>query len=137
MPKDVTILDVGRPVTVTATVTDETIYLEPEALQASLGWERKPEGLCRDEICVPVPDGFGLESGLGVDVGKVAQLLKRPFAHNLAERAAYLGVSAQNRAEALASLQAPDFTLPALDGTMHTLSNYRGQKILLVAYASW
>ena len=39
-----------------------------------------------------------------------------------------------------ASLEAvshPEFTLPDLDGTMHTLSDYRGQKILLVAYASW
>lgn len=132
-----TILDVGRPVTVAATVTDETISLEPEALQTALGWERKPEGLCRDEICVPVPDGFGLESEQGLDLGKVAQLLKRPFSLNLSEDAAYLGVSAQNRAEALASLQAPDFTLPDLNSTMHTLSDFRGQKILLVAYASW
>lgn len=37
----------------------------------------------------------------------------------------------------LASLEAPDFTLPDLDGRPHSLSDYRGQKILLAAYASW
>ena len=32
---------------------------------------------------------------------------------------------------------APDFTLPDLAGQIHTLSDYRGKKVLLVAYASW
>ena len=53
------------------------------------------------------------------------------------ERAAYLGVTARARAEALASLEAPDFTLPDLDGRRHTLVEHRGKKVLLVAYASW
>jgi len=46
-------------------------------------------------------------------------------------------VAASVRARALASLEAPDFTLPDLDGRLHTLSNHRGKKVLLVAYASW
>src|SRR5439155_1238873 len=29
------------------------------------------------------------------------------------------------------------FTLADLDGRLHTLSNHRGKKVLLVAYASW
>lgn len=41
------------------------------------------------------------------------------------------------RRAALASLQAPDFELPDLDGKMHRLSDYRGKKVLLAAWASW
>jgi peroxiredoxin len=37
----------------------------------------------------------------------------------------------------LASLDAPDFTLPDLDGHLHSLAGHRGKKVLLVAYASW
>ena len=48
-----------------------------------------------------------------------------------------LGVSAEERAQALASLEAPDFTLPDLDGRPHSLSEHRGKKVFLVAYASW
>ena len=32
---------------------------------------------------------------------------------------------------------APDFSLPDLAGRLHTLSDYRGKKVLLIAYASW
>jgi hypothetical protein len=48
-----------------------------------------------------------------------------------------LGESAQQRAAALASLEAPDFTLPDVNGRMHRLSDYRGKKVLLVTWASW
>ena len=66
-----------------------------------------------------------------------AEASGRPVAIDLSERAAYLGVSAAERAKALASLEAPDFTLPDLDGRPHSLSGHRGKKVLLVAYASW
>ena len=73
----------------------------------------------------------------GKALAKQAEASRRPVAIDLDERAAYLGVSAAERAKALSSLEAPDFTLPDLDGRLHTLSAYRGKKILLVAYASW
>ena len=31
----------------------------------------------------------------------------------------------------------PDFLLPKLDGTFGRLSDYRGQKVLLIHFASW
>jgi hypothetical protein len=66
-----------------------------------------------------------------------AEASGRPVAIDRDERAAYLGVSAAERAKALASLEAPDFTLPDLDGRLHSLSQHRGKKVLLIAYASW
>jgi hypothetical protein len=83
----------------------------------------------------------GLVAVLGARQG--AELLKRaeaegrPVAFDPDERAAYLGVTARARAEALASLEAPDFAFPDLDGRLHSLSEHRGKKVLLVAYASW
>jgi hypothetical protein len=61
----------------------------------------------------------------------------RPLAVDRDEGVAYLGVPASVRAARLASLEAPDFTLPDLDGRAHSLSEHRGRKVLLVAYASW
>lgn len=73
----------------------------------------------------------------GVDVARRAQAAGRPVAVDLDERAAYLGVTARERATALASLEAPDFTLPDLGGRLHSLVAHRGKKVLLVAYGSW
>jgi cytochrome oxidase Cu insertion factor (SCO1/SenC/PrrC family) len=56
---------------------------------------------------------------------------------DVGERAACLGAAASERARRLASLEAPDFTLPDVDGRPHTLSGFRGKKVLLVAWASW
>ncbi|PYN14491.1 MAG: hypothetical protein DME05_15155 [Candidatus Rokuibacteriota bacterium] len=73
----------------------------------------------------------------GTELAKRAEGAGRPVAIDPAERVAYLGVTASDRAGALSSLEAPDFTLPDLDGRLHSLSHHRGRKVLLVAYASW
>lgn len=80
---------------------------------------------------------LALDEAEGVARATKAGASGRPVAIDRDERAAYLGVSAADRAGALSSLEAPDFTLPDLDGRSHTLSAYRGKKVLLVAYASW
>lgn len=73
----------------------------------------------------------------GMELVEQAETEGRPVAVDQEERAAYLGVTAEARAAALASLEAPDFRLPDLEGRLHSLSEHRGQKVLLVAYASW
>ena len=73
----------------------------------------------------------------GAEALKRAEAEGRPVAVDPEEGAAYLGVPARARAAALASLEAPDVTLPDLDGRLHSLSEHRGKKVLLVAYASW
>ena len=73
----------------------------------------------------------------GVARATRAETSGRPVAIDRGERAAFLGVSAAERAKTLSSLEAPDFTLPDLDGRLHSLSEQRGKKVLLVAYASW
>jgi hypothetical protein len=73
----------------------------------------------------------------GVARATRAEASGRPVAIDRDERAAFLGVSAAERTRTLSSLEAPDFTLPDLDGRLHSLSEQRGKKVLLVAYASW
>ena len=73
----------------------------------------------------------------GVDLAAFAAALDRPLALDVAEGVAALGTAAADRAASLASLEAPDFSLPDLAGRRHTLSEHRGKKVLLIAYASW
>jgi hypothetical protein len=107
------------------------------ALRNALGIEIKPQGLCRGAVCVPIRDTAALVTEDGVDLATCADLLGCPLALDVDARAAYLGVPAPDRGRDLATLDAPDFTLPDLDGRLHSLSDYRGKKILLIAHASW
>ena len=131
-----TIIDDGRATDVPVRIDGTDVVLDADALEQALGWHLTPEGLCRDAMCVPMPSG-GAWGDDFVALDEIARLLGRPLAVDLEERAAYLGVSSDDRASALASLQAPDFTLPDLDGRPHSLREHRGKKVLLVAYASW
>jgi hypothetical protein len=130
------LIDDGHAVEVAARYRDG-VRLRAADLPAALGWELKPEGLCRAGICVPVRNATDLVDADGVDLAALARLLGRPLALDVEERAAYLGTAAAERAAQLATLQAPDFTLPDLAGRPHSLSEQRGKKVLLVAYASW
>jgi len=132
-----TLIDDGRICETGATVSGDRVYLTPAALQAALGWELKPQGFCKDDRCVLVHDRAAVCNDPGVDLAGFAAVLSRPLAIDLEERVACLGTSAADRSTQLASLDAPDFTLPDLNGTMQALSDYRGKKVLLVAYASW
>lgn len=120
-----------------ATIEGDRVLLRRDEVAAALGWARKPEGLCRDDECLLVSRSCGLDVGELLDLGALAALLRRPLALDLDERAAFLGESASTRSDALTSLVAPDFTLPDLAGASHSLSEHRGKKVFLVAWASW
>jgi hypothetical protein len=82
-------------------------------------------------LAVAMPEATGLELVARAEAGG------RPVALDRDERAAYLGVAAAERARALASLEAPDFALPDLEGRVHRLSEQRGRKVLILAWAPW
>ncbi len=121
---EISVADLARPT------------ISPEQVESLLGWELKPEGLCQGYICIPVDqDDLVCEDGL--DLRVLADALQRPLVTEEKHAVASLGASHHDRAEALDSLDAPDFTLPDLAGNLHSLSDERGKKVLLVAYASW
>ena len=79
--------------------------------------------------------GFVADDAL--ELGGLARALGRPLAADDAAGVAALGTAAASRLASLASPKAPDFTLPDLTGREHSLSAYRGKKVLLIAYSSW
>jgi hypothetical protein len=131
------------PFGVAATPEAEHLWLSAEALPAATGWALKPEGLCQDDRCVPVPDGVSLvrqnhPTAIGrqdqVDLTALAGLLGQAVVRDEAHAVWCFG---EPRRTTMPSLQAPDFTLPDLDGRPHALRDYRGRKVFLVSWASW
>ena len=115
------------------------LWLSAADLEAATGWSSRPEGLCRGSVCVPIPAGRERDflRDARVDVAAFWRHLGKPLAHSTDGTAWVLGAGAADRAAALRSLEAPDFTLPDRDGRPHTLSAHRGKKVLLVSWASW
>jgi len=120
----------------------DDLWVSTADLTATTGWELKPEGICREELCIPVTgaqtalvrgDGAAAE----INLAGFARYLNQPVAHDDARDAWYFGVPAEALRTQLLSLVAPDFELPDLDGRVHRLSDHRGKKVFLLAWASW
>ncbi len=99
------------------------------------GWELKPEGMCRGDICVPLRDN--MLRGDRIDLAAFWRALGNPVVHDDAGEVWVLGAGAEERNAALAGEQAPDFALPDLAGVSHRLSGLRGNKVFLSTWASW
>ncbi len=117
----------------------EGLWLDRDEAAAATGWSLRPEGLCRGDVCVPVPKGReGVFAADGnVNLKAFWDHMGMPAARSRDGDVWALGEAADNRAASLRSLEAPDFTLPDLAGVAHSLSDYRGKKVLLATWASW
>jgi len=133
----VTIVDGDRECEVDGVVNGDTVLLTPGDLERTIGWDLRPEGLCRGDVCVPVRDQSSVLVDGNLDLRAVAGVLHRPFAFEAEGSLAVLGDAADERGHELASLRAPDFTLPDIDGTPIRMSDFAGKKRLLVAWATW
>lgn len=122
-----------------ARVEGERLWLSSSELEAATGWSSRPEGLCRESVCVPIPPGREREflRGDQIDAARLWRHLGQPLEHSEDGGTWVFGTSAADRAAALSSLEAPDFSLPDRSGRRHSLSEHRGKKVLLVSWASW
>jgi hypothetical protein len=118
------------------------LWITDTDLTRATRFELKPQGVCRNELCFPVPKKRKQEF-VRKSAGKTwfnlvafAQLVHQPVAHDAALFTWYFGLRSDQR-QGLSSLEAPDFTLPDINGSTHSLSDFRGKKVLLLTWASW
>jgi hypothetical protein len=120
----------------------QQLWIPTGDLTRATGFRLKPEGVCRNELCFPLPKSRAQEfvhrSGKATWFNLVAfaRLVDQPVAHDKALATWYFGLRSDQR-QGLSSLEAPDFTLPDMNGKAHALSDFRGKKVLLLTWASW
>ncbi len=110
------------------------LLVAPDELKARTGWEIKPQGACKAEICVPLPVKVLTEDGM-IDVQKLAERLSMPLVHD--EVAGLWSLGPESGGKALTTATAPDFELPDWKGQLFRFSSLRGKKVLLITWASW
>lgn len=112
------------------------LAVDVPAFETRTGWEIKPEGACKGARCVPLPAAAMRADGR-LDLTVIAARLGMPLVPDDAHGVWALGPESAITGRALTSAVAPELELPDADGNPFKLSSLRGQKVLLVAWASW
>lgn len=117
-------------------VDGDRVLLDAASVATVTGWVVRPEGLCRDDVCVPVRDPELTVAG-ALDAARFAAALGRPAVVDAAAGVVAMGARSSERRGPLEAGIAPDFTLPRVEGDAFTFSSLGRTKKLLLAWASW
>jgi hypothetical protein len=108
--------------------------LTPGEILEDTGWEIKPEGACRDDICVPLADAAVRRDGT-LDGQAFAAAMGMPLAADDKHGLWALGPRAGGHV--LTTAVAPEIVLDDFSGNAFDVATLRGRKVLLLAWASW
>ena len=101
---------------------------------AGTGWDVKPEGACRGDVCVPLSKTTSINGKL--DLVALAEQLAMPIVANDAKTLFAIGPASLS-GRALVTAAAPELVLPDLAGKPFALSSLRGRKVALVAWSPY
>ncbi len=110
-----------------------TDRIDRESFERGTGWALRPEGACRGDVCVPLPDGAVRQDAVAVE--QVAERLGMPLVRH-SDALASLG-PATFGGNALLTAEAPELILPDLEGQPFDLASLRGGKVALVAWSPY
>lgn len=110
----------------------DKLTISRSEFEAGTGWQLKPEGACKGEVCIPLRPA----PGATVDVTRVAEQMGLPLVEDREHGLWALGPESIG-GRALTTAEAPDLRLPDLDGKEFRLSSLRGQKVLVYAWAPY
>ncbi len=123
--------------------TSKDLWVTMKDLKLATGFVLKPQGMCKAELCFPLPkarkNDFVVKRGKTswFNLSEFARLVRQPVAFDQKHSTWYFGARQDEQSSYIESLEAPDFKLPDINGKLHSLSDFRGKKVLLVTWASW
>ena len=84
----------------------ETLTVNRADFERRTGWQLKPEGACKGDVCVPLADN---PTGDAVDLTSLASQLNMPLVHDEAHGIWALGPESIG-SRALSTVEAPNLT---------------------------
>ena len=142
--KRITVIYDEKPTELAAMVNNSNdVWVTMKDLARATRYVVKPQGVCRDELCFPLPKAqkskfiVKQDSSEWFNLSEFARLIHQPVAFDEKNATYYFGTRAEAQNAYLESYEAPNFRLPDVQGQVHSLSDFRGKKVLLVTWASW
>lgn len=112
----------------------DRLALPPDDFRALTGWEIKPEGACKDDVCIPLTGPDPVVDGT-LDVAAFAEQIGMPLVADEPHSLWALGPRAGGNV--LASVELPELVFSDFEGNAFDVASLRGRKVLLLAWASW
>jgi hypothetical protein len=135
-----TVLFDDRSVALPATGRDpdnarEALWILKSDMPRVNGFELKPQGACRADICIPIPKD--MVRGEYFNLTAFAKKVGQQVVTDPGARVWSFGEIPVLRGEFLSSRVAPDFAVPDRTGRTVRLSDFRSKKMLVITWASW
>lgn len=106
-----------------------TLDINANDFHAGTGWQIKPEGACKGEVCVPLGSGdFDLEA--------TTERLGMAIVQNEASGTWAIGPESLGD-RALVTAVAPELVLDDINGNEFKLSSLLGKKVVIVSWAPY
>ncbi len=142
--KPMTIIFDEKPTQVNVMLSEsKDVWVTMKDLMSATRYVVKPQGICRDDLCFPIPKNrkaqFVNKQGKTewFNLSEFARLVKQPVAFDEKNSIYYFGARPDAQNAHLNTLEAPNFSLPDMNGKLHSLADFRGKKVLLITWASW
>ena len=131
-----TLLYDGRAIVVDRTSVDAgALWIQQADLPSINGFELKPQGACREDICIPI--ARPMIRGNRFNLTAFAQRIGQRVVADPAMGVWSFGEIPVVRGAFLESRIAPDFSVPDRKGRPVRLSQFRKKKVLVVTWAAW
>lgn len=108
----------------------ESLDITPAQFAAGTGWDIRPEGACKADVCVP------LDADAPFSAKATATRLGMAVVHDEQAGIWAIGPESFNQ-RALTSAVAPELVLNDINGHEFRLSSLRGRKVVLVAWSPY
>jgi len=117
------------------THSSDTLWIRKRDLPRVNGFELKPQGACRADLCIPIPKA--MTRGDYFNITAFAKKAGQPVVAEPDARVWSFGEMQALGGGLASSRVAPDFEVPDRLGRPVHLAGFRGKKALVITWASW